>query len=494
MQRRMSRRDMLRYGSLASGAVLLAACQPKIVEVEKIVKETVVVEKEVEKVVKETVIVEGESKVVEKIVKETVVVQVDAMAEKAAKFKGDLVWETWRGPGTGWNEERISAFQEMYPQVNIELIAMPWGDYAKMYAEAAAGDLPDLISFDPGHLVYEAAIENGLLLDITDYADADPEMDLDAWYPMFIEMQKYKGNLYGFPSWGWSGHDCLIANRHDFEELGIEAPAPTSHSTSMDTIGQWIREMHKLGTGPGEVERWGAQGNTNAISSGSFARAWGTELYDPANAKCLIGETQGNHDMFKWLYDMAVVDEVYTVGGDISGNYYSAFAERKAAMQIGGALNIARSYRDVCDPEVADPTTIYYPTQSDGSVPAWIMGGTWNVNKKSKYPEIGYEFIKHISNKEGSLGFNIVAGEGCLTRPDVYSILKIRDEAYAWGEENLFKGKKYLNPTNMRGKELQDTFLQELAILLDRNQPVDFEKGLMDLHDAVQNVLDKDPA
>ncbi len=60
---RMTRRDMLRHAGVGSAALLVAACQPKIVEVEKVVKETVEVEKvvekevEVEKVVKETVIV-----------------------------------------------------------------------------------------------------------------------------------------------------------------------------------------------------------------------------------------------------------------------------------------------------------------------------------------------------------------------------------------------------------------------------------------------------
>ncbi|MBM3188807.1 MAG: ABC transporter substrate-binding protein [Chloroflexi bacterium] len=76
MAKRITRRALLRYAGIASGG-LLAACQPKIV------RETVVVEKEVvkevtkivEKRVQETVVVEGTPKVVEKIVKETVVVE-----------------------------------------------------------------------------------------------------------------------------------------------------------------------------------------------------------------------------------------------------------------------------------------------------------------------------------------------------------------------------------------------------------------------------------
>jgi len=74
----MTRRDLLRYATLAGSAALLAACQPKVVE--KIVKETV----EVEKVVKETVEVEKvvkETVEVEKVVKETVEVEKEVVKE-----------------------------------------------------------------------------------------------------------------------------------------------------------------------------------------------------------------------------------------------------------------------------------------------------------------------------------------------------------------------------------------------------------------------------
>ena len=74
MSKSVSRRDFLRVASIGATGVLLAACQPKVVEVTKLV----------EKVVKETVIVEGEVKTVEKIVKETVVVEKVVEKEAAA--------------------------------------------------------------------------------------------------------------------------------------------------------------------------------------------------------------------------------------------------------------------------------------------------------------------------------------------------------------------------------------------------------------------------
>ena len=77
LKKKLSRRNLIKMAGLAAVGTL-AACAPKVV------KETVVVEKEVEKIVKETVEVEKEvekevtrlvEKEVEKIVKETVVVE-----------------------------------------------------------------------------------------------------------------------------------------------------------------------------------------------------------------------------------------------------------------------------------------------------------------------------------------------------------------------------------------------------------------------------------
>ena len=64
MSSQFSRRELLRALGIGAAATAVAACQPKIVEVTKVV----------ERVVKETVQVDVE-KVVEKVVKETVVVK-----------------------------------------------------------------------------------------------------------------------------------------------------------------------------------------------------------------------------------------------------------------------------------------------------------------------------------------------------------------------------------------------------------------------------------
>ena len=46
----------------------------------------------------------------------------EAPAAAAAPAQEDILlrWDTFRGVGTPWNEERISTFKEIYPNVTIE--------------------------------------------------------------------------------------------------------------------------------------------------------------------------------------------------------------------------------------------------------------------------------------------------------------------------------------------------------------------------------------
>jgi len=120
MARKLNRRDFLAVTGLASLGAMLAACQPKVVE--KVVKETVVVEKPVEKEVKETVVVEKKvevpkevTKVVEKVVEKQVGIK-NVPRERTLIFYFGGSGGTWsRAPVvnpyavTGWTHQEGDA-------------------------------------------------------------------------------------------------------------------------------------------------------------------------------------------------------------------------------------------------------------------------------------------------------------------------------------------------------------------------------------------------
>ena len=140
----ITRRRLLRLGLMGAGAAMLAACQPKIVEVTKVVEKEV--EKEVEKVVKETVIVAGTPQVVEKVI-------TAAPAPLPTKGPVDLVW--WSGAPLNdtlsqWKPYQDKVFEimaDVLPGTTVTYMNMGWDAVLRQNLLTAlmGGTAPDLI-------------------------------------------------------------------------------------------------------------------------------------------------------------------------------------------------------------------------------------------------------------------------------------------------------------------------------------------------------------
>jgi ABC-type glycerol-3-phosphate transport system substrate-binding protein len=158
-------------------------------------------------------------------------------------------------------------------------------------------------------------------------------------------------------------------------------------------------------------------------------------------------------------------------------------------MDHGGSLTVRNFVRDAKEPN-AKASQVLLPERSDGKYPCQIRGGTWNIAADSEAPEAAYAFLKHITGLEGTFGFNLVAQQGALVRPDTLELLIADNPVHEWFLPNLENGLPAYGPANFRGSEFNDAVAQWATLLLDPNQPVEFEKGLQDLHDNVQLVLD----
>ena len=402
----------------------------------------------------------------------------------------NLTWDTFRAPGTGWNEERIETFQEANPNISVEFRPLTGSsqqdNYGKMYSQFAAGDLGDICAFDPSHFHFWRAIDKNIIMPLDDVAEA-AGTDLTQWFEQFISLQYRDGKLYGLPSWGWAGYDTLVTNAVQFEEAGIELPDPTSHDTSMETIGEWVRELYVEG------ERFGLGAIPGESTFVVLARIWNGDLISEDGTKCTILDDDNAVASFKWMYDLYVTDKVLPAPGSIE-NLVTANQEGMLAMNWAGSLNVRNFKRDVTDPAVGEAAQILFPTREDGRYPSQLRGGTWNILNGTDHPTEAYAFLEHITSTEGCYSFNIVGGNGALVRPDVLQQLIDNDPVHEWFVPNLENGIAAYGPSNSRGREYTDACAQYGSLLLDPNQPVDFEQGLQDLHDAIQTVLDMEPA
>jgi ABC-type glycerol-3-phosphate transport system substrate-binding protein len=402
----------------------------------------------------------------------------------------NLKWDTFRAPGTGWNEERIETFQEANPNVTIEFRPLTGStqqdNYGKMYAQHAAGDLGDICAFDPSHFHFWRAINKQIIMPLDDLVEAD-STDLTQWYERFMSLQYFEGKLYGLPSWGWAGWDTLVTNAVHFREAGIELPEPTAHDTSMDSIGEWARALYRDG------ERFGLTVGYGETALTVLCRIWNSFLINAEGTQSLLLDDENAQTALRWMYDLAVVDKVLPAPGSVE-NMPSAQNEGRIAMNWGGSLNVRNFKRDAQDAAVAEAWQILFPTREDGAFPSQLRGGTWNILNGTAHPTEAFQFLKHITSTEGSYSFNIVGGNGAFVRPDVMQQLIETDPVHEWFLPNLENGLPAHAPANSRGREYTDAVAQYGALLFDPTQPVEFEKGLEDLHNSIQTVLDMEPA
>ena len=410
--------------------------------------------------------------------------------DQAAAAPINLVWDTFRAPGTGWNEERIETYKAVDPNVTVEFRPLTGSsqqdNYGKMYAMYAAGDLGDLVAFDPSHFQYWRAIDKGIIAPIDDLIAAD-NLDLKQWFDQFITIQYHNGKIYGLPSWGWAGWDSLVTNAVHFEEAGIELPDPVGHETSLETIGEWAHSFYKEG------ERFGLAVGVAEIGQVVLCRAFNGDLINEEGTKCLILDDDKNINAYRWLYQLFVEDKVLPApGGDLVPD--SAQLEGKVTMNWAGSLNVRNFKRGIQDETIAQASQILLPTREDGRFPTQIRGGTWNINSGSAHPEETFQFIKHITSTDGCFGFNLVGGQGAFVRADVLQMLVAEDPVHEWFIPSLENGIPAHAPANSRGREYTDACQQWMTLLMDPNQPVPFEQGIEDLANNIQVVLDMEPA
>ncbi len=395
MEKRISRRALLQMSMGLAGAAALAACAPKVV------KETVVVEvekeviKEVEKIVKETVIVAGTPKVVEKVVKETVVV------EKGKDiFQGDLIlWQPW---GTGYEGgawpfvAQTKDFPDLHPGVKITHVWDATRD--KYLAAMAAGNPPDLLLL--GAYDIPVLAHNGALMNLDPFIERD-NWDMTQYWKMALDQCSWRGVTYAI-----THHPDVRVMYYDqtvMEEAGLD---PSKEASSWDELYEWGMAMSRQKDGRydrfGWVPTW-----TSGPWTNHYMVTNGVERLDPDGRRATFNTPEAEEGMayvVKCTEDICGgrdnVEEFRQVHAtpDGQGPYWMFPYHRTGALLYGNWLYCPIG---ILNPDMPVNLGGLPGGPSDPGTKHVLHGGTMvSIPSQAKHWELAWEFLKYMSSQD----------------------------------------------------------------------------------------------
>jgi ABC-type glycerol-3-phosphate transport system substrate-binding protein len=345
----------------------------------------------VEKVVKETVLVEGEEKVVEKVVKETVLVEKEVELEP----QPPVTIEFWGWPSLVW-DDKVAAFQEQHPNITVNLSEI--GDAVfgsqKYLTAVAAGVGPDVAI--AGRHTFAQYASRGMFVNVTPYFDLDGFKRSD-WLDFAFEESTWDGQLYGMMI--DTDVRFLYWNRSHFEEAELD---PNKPPTTYAELAEYTERLTQYDS-RGEVERYGfvpyLYGNSWTWLY-AFARKAPSLSEDKRTVLCddpLWAET------LEWMvdfYDNYVGDfelaNTFSQGISAAG-LGSPFDAGKVSMVADGNWSVASRLRD---PDL-DWDAAVMPIPLGGELATWSCAWNLVMPPTVKHPEAGWELMKWWTTEEG---------------------------------------------------------------------------------------------
>jgi len=200
-------------------------------------------------------------------------------------------WHHTYTVATDWMKEVIAEYEEQNPNVTIELVEYPHGDYeVALLAAIAAGDPPDIINLlDYLFPQYHA---NNLLapVDPAAFGVADQQGVIDEFEYPSLEGMTFDGSVYGVPA-EFNTFSVFINGKH-LEEIGLDPADPAICPATWDDFNNLASQL-EVRDDAGNVERmgfnwvWGLDLFWYAQQYWSGARQYGCEILD-ADGKAAI--------------------------------------------------------------------------------------------------------------------------------------------------------------------------------------------------------------
>jgi multiple sugar transport system substrate-binding protein len=290
-------------------------------------------------------------------------------------------------------------------KIRVELFMPPAGGYAqKLRLMLASGDAPDVMRLD--HYEFPSIVPRGCLRDLTDYAQNDPELNVDDFHPAVMRENLYKGRIYGFNV--MFGPLVCYYNKDLFARAGLADPYDLwKQDVATGTYDRWTwarfeQDAQALTIRRGDrTTQWGF-----LFPSGQGPPPWcwsiwvygerGQILSDDGT-KCLLDSPQAVAGLTR-MRDLRFVARVAPSNADTAASAFT-FESGNVGMEFQWS-GLAPRYRD----NIRDFHWDIVPTPySNGHPYGLIKGNQLCMWAGCRHPEAAWEWIKYVVSPQTEL-------------------------------------------------------------------------------------------
>lgn len=303
------------------------------------------------------------------------------------------------------DQEVIDAFMEEHPEYKVELEVINDDYLTKVETEMLAGTAPDVIYGHPKY--FQKWASQDLLLDLTDYFNASPELlDSEHYNTDIYEAFKYDGKFVATVN----GADTFLLyyNKNLFDEAGV--PYPTADWTWDDFLSA-CEKLTIDKDGDGTVDQYAITSDWWYPQIEAYMSSFGGALYDDVNNPTVVtaNTNEGNLKGLQMAYDLTYKYN-YAPTAEQGEAMGGSFDQGLIAMNVDGVYNIV--YRSAEEGGLEFPYGIAsLPKEGENAHDVALMAG-YCIPKSAKNPDAAWELAKFMESVKGQ---TLLAKSGLIT-------------------------------------------------------------------------------
>jgi multiple sugar transport system substrate-binding protein len=284
--------------------------------------------------------------------------------------------------------EQLKIFNEKYPNIQVELLAVPEEGYdQKNIAMIAAGDRLDV--FGSGDVFVAPFINDGISYSLTNLINADPTFNLEDFAPTIIDYFKdSNGNIHMLP--GAYDVQRIFYNKKLFDEAGIPYPKDDWTWDDFKSIAA------SLTKGEGIDKEFGFLADTPWYVWMPYVWANGGNLWSEDGTTCTLNDPKAV-EALDWYADF--MRKGYSPSpSELSGRGMSAgdmFTTGKVAMVSSGGWDIPY-FSEITEFEWGQ---VALPAGPNGRATTLHLAMNL-ISAKSQNPELAWKWLSFLASPE----------------------------------------------------------------------------------------------